>query len=123
MKTKILWKRWMHLFWENPIAYLVLAGNPEGKLAKPNSARIGEYPNIKILFRELSNDEYEQINFLADFVLMPAHDYLHSSSIIHAGSFARPCITALTPCMEELSRVIGNIYIYSHIADLCRQRY
>lgn len=104
--------------WGNLNAYLVLAGSAEGKLAKPNGAHILEHQNIKILFRELTDEEYNQLIDLADFVLMPAHNYLHSSSIIHAISFARPCITPLTPYAGELSRVIGDEYILTYSGPL-----
>lgn len=88
---------------------LLIAGAPNDEAyAAMLSDMAAAHPRIHLVFRHLSDAEYDGYQAASDVVVLPYHRYLHSSAMVHAVSSHTPVVTPDTPFARALSQEVGQ---------------
>lgn len=75
-------------------------------------------PRITLRLGRLDGDTLMQLTGSASVVVLPFRDYLHSGSMIHALSHARPVITPSAPFADGLASVVGAEWVNVYDGEL-----
>ena len=93
----------------DPGARLLVAGMPrDGGIAATLTGLAGDDPRITLQLGNLSPTAFRAALGACDLVVAPFRHYLHSGSIVHALSAARPVLTPATPFALTLAAEIGR---------------
>ena len=93
----------------DPAARLLIAGRPrdEGLAAALEDLAKGD-SRIRLRLEDLTPEGFRACLGACDVVVAPFRHYLHSGSIVHALSAARPVLTPATPFATSLAAEIGR---------------
>ncbi len=92
----------------DPGARLLLAGRaPDRDLAARLQTAAATDPRIRLELADLPAPAFRAALGACDVVVAPLRRYLHSGSILHALSAARPVLTPRTPFAESLQTALG----------------
>ncbi|MEM7462883.1 MAG: glycosyltransferase [Pseudomonadota bacterium] len=91
----------------DPDLRLYIAGRPSGSdLAKRLEEEAASDPRVTLKLKDLPAEEFRTALGVCDVIVAPLQTYLHSGSIIHSLSAARPVLTPATPFANALNDVL-----------------
>jgi len=98
---------------------LLVAGHCENpsEIAMLSRMATGD-PRVILSIGGLDDDSYARLLVASDAVVLPYREYLHSGSIIHALSYARPVITSSTLFSDALSSAVGAEWVQTYSGEL-----
>ena len=92
---------------------LFLAGKPVSAAFAATLRTMAEGdPRIHLRLEDLSADDFRTTLGVCDIIVAPLRRYLHSGSIVHALSAARPVLTPETPFSTSLREVLGPDWVH-----------
>jgi glycosyltransferase involved in cell wall biosynthesis len=98
---------------------LLIAGAPA---SESYSARIKELSagdsRIHLRLRRLSDEEYAALSAVADVIVLPFRDSLHSGSLVHAVSQRTAALTPAAPFASSLQQEAGEPWIQTYTPPL-----
>lgn len=93
----------------DPDARLLVAGMPrDGEIAATLAGLAGDDPRITLRLENLSPEAFRAALGACDLIVAPFRHYLHSGSIVHALSAARPVLTPATAFAGSLAAELGR---------------
>lgn len=93
----------------DPAARLLVAGMPkDGAIAATLQGLAGDDARITLQLRDLSPEAFRAALGACDLIVAPFRHSLHSGSIVHALSAARPVLTPATPFATSLAAELGR---------------
>lgn len=94
---------------DDPDARLLVAGMPkDGAIAATLAGLAGDDPRITLRLENLTPAAFRDALGACDLIVAPFRHYLHSGSIVHALSAARPVLTPATPFADSLAAELGR---------------
>lgn len=88
---------------------LLIAGAPTSdETATRLSAIANQYPQVRLLGRTLSQQEFDELLVASDVALFPYGRITNSGAVLHALSRNTVCITSELPLFEELRQDFGS---------------
>lgn len=102
---------------DDPSFRLLLAGRPldnrPGAVAFLDElkAKGRRDPRVILRFGNLSEDAFRAAQGACDMIVAPFRRYLHSGSLVHALSAARPVLTPRTPFAESYQALLGATWL------------
>lgn len=98
-----------------PQARLLIAGDCETpSVVEEIRSLVAGDDRITLSFGRLSETAFAEHLVAADAVALPYRRYLHSGSIIHALSYARPVITPAAPFADALADLFGTQWVRTY---------
>ena len=103
----------------DPDLRLLIAGRPsDARLAGAlEAAALGDR-RIALRLQDLDSAAFRDALGACDVVVAPLRHYLHSGSIVHALSAARPVLTPATPFAGALHGLLGSEWVRTHEGPL-----
>jgi len=99
----------------DPGRRLLIAGHSDKAGYGEGLARLaGDDPRIGVRLGRLDDRAFAGLTAAADAIVLPFRDYLHSGSMIHALSHARPVITPAAPFADALARQVGEDWVRTY---------
>ena len=103
----------------DPRRRLLIAGHCDAPaFAERIHASAAADPRIDIRLDKLDDRQFAMLTAAADIVVLPFRDYLHSGSMIHALSHARPVLTPSAPFADALAREVGREWVTTYSGPL-----
>jgi glycosyltransferase involved in cell wall biosynthesis len=103
----------------NPDLRLLLAGRPGSENFRNwIEAEAAFDPRIALRLEDLSTAAFREGLGVCDVIVAPLRSYLHSGSIIHSLSAARPVLTPATPFSDSLQAQLGADWMRLYKGEL-----
>jgi beta-1,4-mannosyltransferase len=98
----------------DPNLFLLIAGKPSAEYGREIAAMAAGDDRIKLRLKFLDSGEFCDFTAATDLIVAPYRDYLHSGTLIHAASSARPVLTPTTPFSSDLADEIGGGWVINY---------
>jgi len=94
--------------------FLLIAGKPSREYGQEIAALAAGDDRIRLRLQFLDSGEFCELTAATDLIVAPYRDYLHSGTLIHAASSARPVLTPATPFSGDLADEIGGEWVINY---------
>ena len=103
----------------DPALRLLVAGRPLGPgVADRLEQAARSDPRIRLELGDLDTPAFREALGVSDIIAAPFRDYLHSGSLVHALSAARPVLTPSTPFSQSLRDTLGGQWVRTYDGKL-----